>query len=218
MKPFSIAPMKVPDSLTPAIAGACDRLVPNGRPVFVNRRTAAGTVVNKCTFNVRKYLETNPGEMVLGWEITVWDKVMLDCIGHAVVLSDGELFCVSPSKYSDSKILFLPDPRLAFDFNDPMARMPTKQVSISSRPEVRRLIEVEEAEHAIKIRYPVAAGNILIGGSDAVSLQKLAREKQKLMLSVVLATSDHVSKCFCGSGKKFRKCHRSDVERALQLC
>lgn len=78
--------MKVPDSLTPAIAGACDRLVPNGRPVFVNRRTAAGTVVNKCTFNVRKYLETNPGEMVLGWEITVWDKVMLDCIGHAVVL------------------------------------------------------------------------------------------------------------------------------------
>lgn len=209
--------MKVPDALTPSIAGACDRLVPNGSPVFISRRTAVGTLINKCTFNVRKYLESNPGEMVLGWEITVWDKVMLDCIGHAVVCNAGELFCISPSKYQDARILFLPDPRMAFDFDDPMARMPTKQIAISARPEVRRLIEVEEAEHAIKVRYPVTAGNILISGNDAASLQKLAREKQKLMLSVLLATNDHVSKCICGSGKKFRKCHRSDIERALQL-
>lgn len=104
---------------------------------------------------------------------------MLDCIGHAVVLNDGELFCVSPSKYSDSKILFLPDPQLTFDFNDPMARMPTKQVSISSRQEVRRLIEVEEAEHEIKIRYPVASGKYSYRRYRCLIFAKVGQRKTK---------------------------------------
>jgi len=172
--------------------------------------------VNKCTFNVQRFLAEHSGEMVLGWEVCVWDNVLLDCIGHIVVRLDDQLRCVTPSKYGDTRLLFLPDPRLAFNFNDPMARMPATQISLSSRAEVKRLIEVQSMERAIKIKYPVSSGQILIQGEDAIALQRISREKEILILKVILATNDHTSRCPCGSGKKFRKCHRTDIEQMLR--
>ena len=216
MPSLKLTPIKVPEVLTPDIVAACARLVPNGRAEFVNRRPSLDSVVNKCTYNVRSFLQTQPGEMILGWEVCVWDKVMLDCIGHAVVRQDNELLCISVSKYPGTRLLFLPDPSLSFDFDDSSARMPHKQVAISNRPEVRRLIEIEAAEYAIKIKYPVSSGVIAVAGEDALSLQRISAEKNRLSLKIMLATNDHVSRCFCNSGKKFRKCHRPDIEHLLR--
>lgn len=215
MQSLKLAPMKVPEALTPEIAAACALLVPSGLAEFVNRRPSADSVVNKCTYNVLRYLETQSGEMILGWEICVWDKVMVDCIGHAVVRVNNQLLCVSASRYPDTRLLFLPDPSLSFDVNDPQARMPHKQVAISNRPEVRRLIEIEAANRRIRVNYPVSSGSIAVTSEDALLLERLGAEKRRLALKITLATNDHVSKCFCGSGKKFRKCHRPDIEFML---
>lgn len=217
MKSIRLAPVKVPKALTTAIVDACKKLAPDCHPQFIERRPETSAVINKCTFNVRSYLDAHPSEMVMGWEVCIWEGVMLECIGHSVVRTDGALVCISPSAYGDQNLLFLPDPRLVFDFNDPMARMPTKQIAISQRPEVHRLIEVEAAELAIKIKYPVSTGTLVVGGEDANLLSTFAREKQRLMLKIVLATNDHASKCFCGSGKKFRKCHQADIEHMLRF-
>lgn len=143
--------------------------------------------------------------------------MLLDCIGHAVVKHEERLRCVTPSKYGDKRLLFLPDPRMSFDFDDPMARMPAKQVPLSMRPEVLRFIEVDAAERAIKIKYPVSSGQIMVQGEVAEALQRLAREKQRLSLKLVLMTSDNTTKCPCGSGKKFRKCHRMTIEQMLKF-
>lgn len=217
MQPLSFVLTRSPDRLTPAMQAACLRISAATSPLFVDRSPVPDAVTNKCTFNVKRFLETNPGEMVLGWEVCVWDGVLLDCIGHAVVRHDGQYRCVTPSRYADTKLLFLPDPSLTFDFADPMARMPSVQVALSTRPEVKRLIEVENTERLIKIAYPVASGQMVVRGEDAIRLQQLAREKQRLTLKVILATSDHSTRCPCGSGKKLRKCHRTDIERTLQF-
>lgn len=217
MQPLSFTLTRSPDRLTPAVQAACLRISASTDPFFVERSPMPGALINKCTFNVKQFLEANPGEMVLGWEVCAWEGVLLDCIGHAVVKHDDRYRCVTPSRYADAKLLFLPDSSLTFDFADPMARMPAIQVALSTRPEVRRLIEVEDTERRIKIAYPVASGQIVVQGEDAVRLQHLAREKQRLMLKVILATSDHRTACPCGSGKKLRKCHRTDIERTLQL-
>jgi hypothetical protein len=217
MQPLSLILAHPPDRLTPAIEAACRRLSPTASPQFVKRQPPPDAVVNKCTFNVRRFIESNPGEMVLGWEVCVWDGVLIECIGHAVVHHDGQYRCVTPSRYASSRLLFLPDASLTFDFTDPTARMPSIQLALSTRPDVTRLIEVESLERQIKITYPVSSGQMVIGGADAVRLQQLIREKQRLTLKVILATSDHNTRCPCGSGKKLRKCHRSDIERSLQL-
>src|SRR4029077_2859173 len=119
---MKLNPTKTPDKLTREIIDGCNRLVADATPVFVERRPAPGAQVNKCTLNVRGYLEEHPGSMVLGWDISVWDNVLLDCIGHAVAKTYDGLLCVSPSKYGETSLLFLPDNSLEFDFNNSMAR------------------------------------------------------------------------------------------------
>lgn len=217
MQPLTLVTTRSPDKITPSIAAGCARLVPGGTPIFVDRQPFAEARINKCTFNVRKFLADNPGEMVLGWEVCVWDGVLLDCIGHAVVKHEERLRCVTPSKYGDSRLLFLPDPRISFDFEDSMARMPAKQVPLSTHPEALRFVEVDAAEHTIKIKYPVSSGQMMVQGEDAEALQRLAREKQRLTLKLILMTSDNTTKCPCGSGKKLRKCHRTAIEQMLKF-
>jgi SEC-C motif len=217
MPPFALAPTKTPSALTPQILAACKRLVPAATPLFVDRAPLPDALVNKCTFNVRRFLASHAGEMVLGWDVSVWDGVLLDCIGHAIVRCGESLRCVTPSKYGEQRLLFLPDSSLTFDFEDENARMPATQVSISSRSEVARLIDVQRAERTIRIKYPVSSAPLMVEGNDAIQLQRLGSEKSKLLLAVLLATSDHNTRCPCGSGKKFRKCHRSEVEHMLRV-
>jgi hypothetical protein len=207
---------RCPNSINQEILRGCNVLAPGQTPVFVDRHPVEGAKVNKCTLNVRDFLKDNPGEMLMGWEINVWDGVLLDCIGHAVIRYEGSLRCITPSKYGDNKLLFLRDPTLSFDFEDAMARMPSKLIPISQKKEVHRLIAIDRTEHAIKIKYPVSSGQIMIQGNDALVLQELAREKQRLTLQIMLVTSDNSTKCPCGSEKKFRKCHRGAIEHMLQ--
>ena len=202
MTPLTLSPTKTPEMLTPKLREACKRLVPAFEPVFVDRKPLPGARINKCTFNVQEFLQSNLGEMVLGWEITVWDNVLVDCIGHAVVREGNSLLCVTPSKPGDSRLLFLPDSSLSFDFSDPNARMPVAELPLSSRPEVASLIAATKREREIKIKYPVSSQPLLIQGQDAVDLQQLEKLKSTLMLKVILATSDHNTRCPCGSGKK----------------
>ena len=170
---MKLNPTKTPGKLTREIIDGCKRLVADATPVFVERRPAPGAQVNKCTLNVRGYLEEHPGSMVLGWDISVWDNVLLDCIGHAVAKTDDGLLRVSPSKYGETSLLFLPDNSLEFDFNNSMARMPSKRISLSTKPEVREFIDVEAEELLIRSKYPVSSGQIAVRGADALELQKL---------------------------------------------
>src|SRR5258708_392594 len=213
---MKLRPTHIPAKLTDSLVKACRVLVPDGKPVFVPRQPNSEAAVNKCTFNVRQYLRTNPGTMVLGWDISVWDRVLIDAIGHAVVEENGELLCVSPSKYGESRLLFLRDDRLSFDFDDSAARMPAKQIPISKSREVARFIELGAAEVSIKSKYPVTSGQLLVRGKDAIRLQEIARERSQLMLSISLGHTENSNPCVCGSGRKFRKCCKSQIERIVK--
>jgi SEC-C motif len=215
LTPFTLSPTKTPDALTPKLREACRRLASACEPLFVDKRPFPGARINKCSFNVQQFLQDNPGDMVLGWDVTIWEGVLLDCIGHAVARQDNRLLCVTPSKYPEDRLLFLPDPSLTFDFEDMNARMPVAEIALSTRPEVAQLIEVTQRERAIKVKYPVSSQPLVVQGQDAVDLQRLERLKSELAFKVTLVTADHNTRCPCGSGKKFRKCHRAIFERML---
>lgn len=208
-------PTNTPAKLTADILDGCRKLVPGAKPVFVQRQPAPDAQVNKCSLNVRRYLAESQGTMVLGWDISVWENVLLDCIGHAVVQIEAGLLCVSPSKYGETSLLFLPDDSLEFDFDDSMARMPSKRIALSSKPEVQQFIDVEAEELVIRSKYAVSSGQISVRGADASALQQLGLRKQKLTLTILLNTTLSRSACFCGSGRQFRKCCKSKVETMI---
>jgi hypothetical protein len=131
---------------------------------------------------------------------------------HAVVQTEAGLLCVSPSKYGEASLLFLPDDSLNFDFDNSMARMPSKWIALSSKPEVQQFIDVASEELALRSKYPVSSGQIAMRGADAITLQKLSLKKQQLMFRVLLGTTLPRASCFCGSGRQFRKCCKRRLE------
>lgn len=170
----------VPAQVTPQILVWCNHLVPGTSPVYINRTPNPEGKINKCTYNVQRYLQQNPGKMILGWEICIWDGVLLDCIGHAIVNHNDAMFCVTPSKYHDSRLLFLPDPNMEFDFQNPEARMPSKRLPLSYKPEVMRFIELDRIEYEIRCKYPVKDGCAIVQGNDALELDRISKEKSML--------------------------------------
>jgi len=172
---------KTPNSITREIIEACKQVVQNSEPFFVLKKNFSEGQINKCTYNVKNYLSKYGGESILGWEVVIWRKVLIRLLGHAIVKSDNDLFCVTPTKYQNTKILFIKDPNLTFDFTNISSRMPTKIIPLNSSKMVRDFIEVENRIREIKIKYLVTSSNILLQGDDAISMQNLENEKQNLL-------------------------------------
>lgn len=186
-------------------------MVEPAHPVFVDVRPPQYSHPNKCTFNVKEAIHREGGEIIYGWSIAVWPKVMMDCIGHAVHDIDGHWKCVTPEKDDNTKILFLPDPSMTFDFDDPQARMPHRYIPLNPDPLIARLIELENRDIEIRSRYTRTSGELVIVGTDAAALQQIQREKIELLRRIFLRTKHHNEPCVCGSGRKFRKCCRPDM-------
>lgn len=202
----------VPTSISPPLMRACRTVSIDGNLQFVTIDAAVGALPNKCIFNAHAHVAQHGGEVVLGWQVAVWDGVLAEFIGHAVVLTEGHHRCVTPSKYGDLRLLFLSDASLVFDFTDPMARMPSQRVALANRPDIHRMVGIENAIYAIKTQYPVTSGDVAISFQDAVKLDALNREKSALAVKIMLSTTHHNAPCVCGSGRKFRKCCKAELE------
>ncbi|OJJ12956.1 hypothetical protein BKI51_02500 [Alphaproteobacteria bacterium AO1-B] len=203
-----ISPTKIPKTIGVRTRRACSELADASKLIFVDVEPTSDALPNKCVLNVRDVVNNEGGEVVLGWSISLWPDVMIQCIGHAVHKSNTGLRCVTPDKDGCERILFLPDSSLTFDFDDPQARLPTKMIPLCKDPLVARLIENEEREYLIKCRYPRGADTIEVRGNDAIELRRLDEAKPELVRRVFLRTKHHNDTCVCGSGRKFRKCCR----------
>jgi len=80
------------------------------------------------------------GEVVMGWIVTVWPGVWAEFIAHSVWRQpDGSILCITPNKYDDDRILFLPDQSLGFDVLALPMMIGTRMVLLSDHPDVRTL-------------------------------------------------------------------------------
>ena len=106
---MAFAPTKVPKFISPEIKRACSKVAGSVNVEFIKIETRGEYLPNKCALNAKKEVEIFGGKVVFGWAIYVWQNVMLDFIGHAVVQRDRSIYCVTPSKYGETKIAFVPD-------------------------------------------------------------------------------------------------------------
>jgi hypothetical protein len=194
-----------PKDIIPSLKSVC-RLLSENEPMFVNVVPPSWALPNKCAFNAKRYVEEHGGEVIFGWAITMWDKVLLDCIGHAVVRHDDEFIDVTPNKYNDKKLLFVQDDEMVFDYSDEMSRMPSMNIAISSSKEVKRLVNIENEIYSIKTKYPVTSGSIALTPDDRKQISILENEKQRIVPKIIMDHTHHNGPCICGSGRKFRKC------------
>lgn len=211
---MKVSPTVEPMRITSGILRICRELVPDVPPVFVPVDAEADAQPNKCILNALEAIHKDGGEVMLGWKVYVWPRVLVHLIGHAVVLRDGKMRCVTPSRASEKKILFLADPSLSFDESDPNARLGGKMIPLRDDPDAARFVEVEEEINDIKVRLPRTSGEVMVPGSDAVRLMALQKEQPELIRRLTLRTKKPNEICICDSGRKFRKCCRDAMLRA----
>jgi hypothetical protein len=197
--------VQTPTCITSDIRTTCKNLS-KFKPIFIDITAPSWSIHNKCSLNAKRFSEEYGGNVIFGWDVAVWKNVLIDCIGHAVVLKDDKFTDVTPNKYGNSKSLFVQDDNITFDYTNDMSRMPSKMIAISKAKEVRRLITLEEEIYNIKIKYPITSGEIALNPNDGMNITKLEKEKQELIPKIIRNHTHHSDPCICGSGKKFRKC------------
>jgi len=103
-----------PMYVSPLVSAFCNELVPNAEPTYVNVRPTAGAQPNYCFVNVPAQIKTGDGELVHGWTIWLWPKVVLSAEFHGCWRdpATGELVDITPK--TERRILFLFDPTRTF--------------------------------------------------------------------------------------------------------
>jgi hypothetical protein len=207
---------QLPAKVTPGIGRACSSIGLQGSPVFVRIEPARDADANRCIYNVRRAAERGDGEVVLGWKILAWPRVLVQFIGHAVLRNRERLLCITPDRHGDEQVLFVADPSIEFDAADPMARMPSLQVALDPHRDVAEFISVQEQIRALKETFPPSSGPLLLTGADAVALKRLEGLQVRLIREIALRTRKPNEPCVCDSGRKFRKCCQGEMLRARQ--
>ena len=210
---MKLLPTIEPDRITPAILRACREIVPGTPPIFVPVEPESGALPNKCIMNVLESTRRTGGEIVMGWKVYFWPRVLVHLIGHAILQRDGRLRCITPSLTSERRVLFLVDPSLSFDESDPSARLGGRMIALREDPDVRRFMDVEYEIYEIKARFPRESGDVLLTGHDATRLLALQHEQPELIRRLTLRTKKPNEICICDSGRKFRKCCRDAMLR-----
>jgi len=207
------SPTIVPKLVTPDIKKLCKDLTGCSEAYYVDVINKPGALRNKCALNAKDEADEKNGNVIFGWSIFVWEKVFVQFIGHAIVEAGGKKYCVTPAKHGESKILFIPDPAITFNYDSESSRMPSKTLPISKQKVVHQLIAVQSKLLEIKSKYSVTSGQLLLAGDDAVNVRELEGEQQELMNRIIYLHHPIKSNCSCGSGKQFRKCCRPHMKR-----
>ncbi len=207
---------ELPARVTPGIGRACSSIGLRGSPVFVRVEPARDADANRCIYNVRRAAERGDGEVVLGWKILAWPRVLVQFIGHAVLRNRERLLCITPDRHGDEQVLFVADPSIEFDAADPMARMPSLQIALDPHRDVAEFISVQDQIRALKEKFPPSSAPLLLTGADAVALKRLEALQVRLIREIALRTRKPSEPCVCDSGRRFRKCCQGEMLRARQ--
>lgn len=212
---MAFSPTIVPNFVSQELKKACLHVAGNDEPIFLEVKPREEYKINKCAYNAKLEAESVGGQVIFGWAVFVWENVMYDFIGHAVVEVEGQYYCVTPTKKGENKVLFVPDDSISFDFNDPDSRLPSCEVPISKRLEVKKLLEIRENSRTLKIKYPATNGPISVSFEDAKALSDLEKQQRELMDKVNYFHHPLKAKCPCGSGRQFKKCCRPHMQRVF---
>jgi hypothetical protein len=97
-----------PNSVTPKIQELCRSINPQMEPYYVDVRPDGVAVGGECFPNVAAKIARDGGELITGWAIWDWPRVMVEAEFHGNWMSPtGDVIDITPKPVG--RILFLPD-------------------------------------------------------------------------------------------------------------
>lgn len=203
----------IPTDVTRQIVRACGELGLAEAPAFAPIQPAEGAQPSKCVFNVRHAARAGFGRELLGWKIAEWPGVLVEFIGHALLVTpDENRVCITPDRHGEKRVLFVPDATILFDFSDPNARLPHRLVAASTHEDVAAFIRIENESRDIRRKLPPQSGLVRITGPDADRMKRLELAQRRVIRDIALRTWPDSQPCVCDSGEPFRECCKPGMQ------
>jgi len=195
-----------PISINEDVIGFCNKINPSSKPFFVGVIPNDDAEYQECFKNVQKHIQEFGGKIQQGW--TIWEipQKFIEAEFHAILIDkNGKYIDISPKPDGEQKILFLKDD--------------SREITEESVDNIRKVLLDTAEFRAIKIfgekRFEISkkywnGSKIIIPEFELLNLGRLQGEilsseirKDKLNGKIKVGRNEP---CFCGSGKKYKKC------------
>jgi hypothetical protein len=197
--------------LNPRTKEFCARIRSGARPQLMIIQPEPGWEPNNCFFCVRERVQRDGGRIQLGWSIGELPGVYLEAERHAVFApADGSPWLdISPAPGPElTTRLFLPDDSAAeYDFANAGVREGIIRQALAADGRIREFFRLAKQIEELLNSHP-GLGEITLKGENAISCERLKRTASSLIEALAMEYTPRNAPCFCGSGKKFKKCHR----------
>jgi hypothetical protein len=190
---------RAPAEVSKHVRRLAQRIAPSQEPLFVPVAPAQNAKENECFENVTNVASVQGGERVIGWAIWEWPNTLIEAEFHAVWKSpDKCLTDVTPRSDGESRVLFLPDPLRAYtgDYVD--------NIRLALRDDAVIEDFIALSEELVRVTRVGKPGQEVRLPADVVV--PLAKHHSALAEMLKAGARDH-DPCFCGSGRKYSKCH-----------
>lgn len=198
-----------PRDITGEINTFCAQLESRGEPFFVTVKPYHSSSYGECFENVKRYVSDHEGESIYGWSLWQTGDCLLHAEFHAIHKGKyGEFLDVTPYVKASKRILFLPSTLEYAQVRVPSRYHPLKEdVRITDFiGALENLTQIEEicANQSAKL-YLELPENIVHLNALQTGMKDI-EEKIELFEQMILGGRGRNDICFCGSGKKLKKC------------
>jgi hypothetical protein len=199
----------VPRELTEEINTFCFQLESNAEPFFVKVNPYPSSGYGECFENVNRYVADHGGEQVYGWSIWKTGDCLLHAEFHAIHKGEnGEFLDVTPYVKPSKNILFLPSTLQYAHRRVPSRYLPLKEDvritnfigALENLTQIEEICANKNAKVYLELPENSAQLNTLQTGMKDIE------EKIELFEQMILGGRGRNDICFCGSGKKLKKC------------
>jgi hypothetical protein len=102
--------------------------------------------------------------------------------------------------------LFLPDDSAVYDFENEGALRDNQRLALGDDPLIDQFFAAAEKRVAILNSIP-GVGEVAIDPETAVKLEAAEAEVVRIVNGLAMKYTPQNAQCFCGSGRKFKRCH-----------
>ena len=210
-EPAMIILARTPKSIAPHVLAFCEQINPSFSPVYLTIEPEAGCLARECFPNVRQKVEREGGRICYGWVIWEWPRVFIEAEHHAVYEGpDGSWQDLTPTMPEDpeNERLFLPDARAVYDFNNPGERRDNIRHALTQDSHIEEYLQLSAELSEIIRRIPGSPGlRVTVPRPDAIRIQAISKRRSHLQREIAHRYTAQGDPCYCGSGRKFKRCH-----------
>jgi hypothetical protein len=201
-----------PTSINQHVLALLARIGSPAPPQFLAVEPAPYAVRNECIAAVAEKIHRDRGSRTMGWQI--WQsEIVIEGEMHAVWCApDATLHDVTPKPEGIDRILFLPDPRLAYQGK----QIDSVRLNISGNPVGDDFIRATEGLFRIMNKDERASQDTVSLSPDDLFLMKFLVAMQSGTQQMVRQNLGLSAPCLCPSGKAYEDCHRVQLNDALE--